>query len=145
VRGQRAIGNTVRGGEAPEVTALSSGRQSLDNYDNSRPSLLLLPGRTLLALTTLGSTAQSLSPKQLFRENVVTPRASAILFQADASSFAPAAVACARADADRRLRGRPGQYRWAVVISHDLAVRGNPCSGAPDGQGVMVAPVQVGR
>ena len=39
----------------------------------------------------------------------------------------------------------PDCHSRAMVIGDEVAIRGNPCSRAPDGQGVMVAPVRLGR
>ena len=39
----------------------------------------------------------------------------------------------------------PDCHSRAMVIGDELAIRGNPCSYAPDGQGAMVAQLQLGR
>jgi hypothetical protein len=39
----------------------------------------------------------------------------------------------------------PDCHSRAMVLGDELAIRGNPCSYAPDGQGAMVAQLQLGR
>ena len=69
--------------------------------------------------------------------------ASVLPFRAVKSWRGRISVLCSRALHCSLVSERPGPcYRWAVFIGVDLAVRSNPCSYVPDGQGALLAPHQ---
>ena len=70
---------------------------------------------------------------------LLLPKSPLLRFQSDESS----AYHTARTTVLRSVVfAWPDCHSRAMVLGDELAIRGNPCSCAPDGQGSMVAPVQ---
>ena len=70
---------------------------------------------------------------------LLLPESPLLRFQSDESSVCHAANTTLLRSL---VFGCSDQFRWAMVLGHELAIRANPCSCAPDGQSALVAPVQ---